>query len=86
MTQQDEQSRTSPMSTGGSIAYQVMNEAAAFYLQNGGVAAAREHVDRLANELKFYPDNTEAYRTVMAQLSEAERQERHMAAEQRQQE
>ena len=51
MTQQDEQSRTSPMSTGGSIAYQVMNEAAAFYLQNGGVAAAREHVDRLANEL-----------------------------------
>jgi hypothetical protein len=86
MTQQDEQSRTSPMSTGGSIAYQVMNEAAAFYLQNGGVAAAREHVDRLANELKFYPDNTEAYRTVMAQLSEAERQERHMAAGQRQQE
>ncbi len=72
-------------SEGLSIARKVMEDAVAFYLVNGGPAVAREHIERLANELKFYDDSTEAYRDVMAMISQAEKAEQQRADERNQQ-
>lgn len=68
-----------------SIARQVMDDAVAFYLANGGPAVAREHVERLANDLKFYDDCTEAYREAMARIVAYEQAEQQEAAERSQQ-
>lgn len=68
-----------------SIARQVMADAVAFYLANGGPAVAREHVEKLANDLKFYDDCTEAYREAMARIVAHEQAERREAAERSQQ-
>ena len=38
-----------------SVARKVMDDAVAFYLANGGPAAARQHIEELAGSLKFYP-------------------------------
>ena len=59
-----------------SIARQVMEDLADYYLANGGPVAAREHVDKVANELKIYPDSHEAYLDTMARIAEAEQAER----------
>ena len=59
-----------------SIARQVMADVADYYLANGGPAAAREHVEKVANELKIYPDSHEAYLDTMAMIAEAEQAER----------
>ena len=59
-----------------SIARQVMDDVADYYLANGGPTAAREHVEKVANELKIYPDNHEAYLDTMARIAEAEQTER----------
>lgn len=59
-----------------SIARQVMADVADYYLANGGPAAAREHVEKVANELKIYPDSHEAYLDTMARIAEAEQAER----------
>lgn len=59
-----------------SIARQVMEDVADYYLANGGPAAAREHVEKVANELKIYPDSHEAYLYTMARIAEAEQAER----------
>ena len=73
-------SRIGP-SEGFSVARKVMDDAVAFYLANGGPAVAREHVERLANELKFYPDSTEAYCEAMAKISMAEKAEQQRQEE-----
>ena len=73
-------SRASP-AEGFSIARQVMEDVADYYLANGGPATAREHVERLANELKIYPDSHEAYLDTMARIAEAEQAERLKAEE-----
>ena len=78
-------SRASP-SEGCTIARQVMADAVAFYLEHGGPAVAREHVEKLANELKFYDDCSEAYREAIEQIVVYEKAERQEAeARQRQQ-
>ena len=59
-----------------SIARQVMDDVADYYLANGGPTAAREHVEKVANELKIYPDSHEAYLDTMARIAEAEQAER----------
>ena len=59
-----------------SIARQVMKDVADYYLANGGPTAAREHVEKVANELKIYPDSHEAYLDTMARIAEAEQAER----------
>ena len=56
-----------------SIARKVMDDAVAFHLANGGPTVARQHVEQLANELKFYSDINEAYLDAMARIAEAER-------------
>lgn len=71
--EQVHETRTSP-DLGVSIAYKVMVDAAMFYLKNGNPLTAREHIERLANELKFYPDSHDAYIAAMAIITEAERQ------------
>ena len=76
--------RASPQE-GFSITRQVMNDAVDFYLRNGGPAVAREHVEKLANDLKFYDDSTEAYREAMARICAAEAEARRQAEERRQQ-
>lgn len=83
MTQQ-QQTRASP-DTGLSIAYRVMGDAVAFYLANGDAQKARDHIDRLASELKFYPDMYDAYMAALAKINEAERDERMKAEERSQQ-
>ena len=56
-----------------SIARKVMDDAVAFHLANGGPTVARQHVEQLANELKFYSDINEAYLDAMARIAEVER-------------
>ena len=56
-----------------SIARKVMDDAVAFHLANGGPTVARQHVEQLANELKFYSDINEAYLDAMARIAETER-------------
>lgn len=73
-------SRTTP-TEGFSIARQVMDDAVRFYLDNGGPAVAREHVENLAKELIIYDDCTEAYREAMATISLAEEAERQRKAQ-----
>lgn len=73
--------RASPQE-GFSIARKVMADAVAFYLANGGPSVAREHVERLANELKFYPDSHDAYLEALTLIAQAEKEER-LRAEQR---
>lgn len=77
-------SRASP-SEGSTIARQVMADAVAFYLDHGGPAVAREHVEKLANDLKFYHDCTEAYREALEQIRVAEEAERQRADERKEQ-
>ena len=84
MTQQPGQTRASPAPEGMTTARRVMADAVAFYLANGSCAEARKHVDRLANELKFYDDLVEAYRDALAMINEAERRERREAELERQ--
>ena len=60
MSQQQKQPRASP-AEGPSIARKVMADALAFYLQHGGPAIARAHIERLAQDLIFYPDTSIAY-------------------------
>ena len=64
-----------------SIARQVMKDVADYYLANGGPAAARVHVETVANELKIYPDCHEAYLDTMAMIADAEHTERLKAEE-----
>ena len=64
-----------------SIACQVMADAVAFYLANGRPAVAREHVERLANDLKFYDDCSEAYRLAIAMVCQAEKEEQERMEE-----
>ncbi len=59
-----------------SIARQVMKDVADYYLANGGPAAARVHVETVANELKIYTDCHEAYLDTMAMIADAEHTER----------
>jgi len=70
MTQQP---HTRSPDTGLSIAYRVMDDAVAFYMANGDAQKARDHIDRLANELKFYPDMHDAYMAALAKINEAEK-------------
>ena len=72
--------RASP-AEGFSIARKVMGDVADYYLANGGPATAREHVEKVANELKIYPDCHEAYLDTMAMIAEAEQAERLKAEE-----
>ena len=72
-------SRISPPE-GFSIARQVRKDAVTFYLENGGPAVAREHVENLAKELIIYDDCTEAYREAMAKINMAEKAERQKKA------
>lgn len=71
-------SRASP-SEGSTTARQVLADAVAFYLENGGPAVARTHVEKLASELKFYHDSAEAYREALERIREAEEAERQQA-------
>lgn len=71
-------SRASP-SEGLSIARQVMDDAVTFYLEHGGPAEARLHVEKVANELKYYDDIAEAYREALERIREAEEAERQRA-------
>lgn len=64
-----------------SIARQVMKDVTDYYLTNGGPAAARVHVEKVANELKIYPDCHEAYIETMAMIAEFEQTERLKAEE-----
>ena len=64
-----------------SIARQVMKDVADYYLANGGPAAARVHVETVANELKIYPDCHEAYLDTMSMIADAEHTERLKAEE-----
>ena len=73
-------SRISPPE-GFSIARQVMKDAVTFYLENGGPAVAREHVENLAKELIIYDDCTEAYREAMTKINMAEKAERQKKAQ-----
>ena len=72
--------RASPKE-GFSIARQAMVDAVDFHLANGGPDEARKHVERLANELKFYDDCTEAYRDALARVAAAEKAEQLKAEE-----
>ena len=56
-------SQISP-SEGFSVVRKAMEDAIAFYLPMGGPALARQHVELLANSMSFYPDCTEAYRSI----------------------
>ena len=78
-------SRVSP-SEGLSITRQVMNDAVTFYLEHGGPAEARAHIEKLANELKIYDDCAEAYREALERIRVAEEAERQQAEASRQQE
>ena len=78
-------SRASP-SEGFSIARQVMDDAVEFYLRHGGPAVARAHVEKLADDLKFYDDCTEAYHEALERIRQAEEAERQQAEASRQQE
>ena len=73
-------SRASP-AEGFSIARKVMGDVADYYLANGGPDAARAHVEKVANELKIYPDSHEAYLDTMAMIAETEQAERLKAEE-----
>ena len=66
-------------------ARKVLDDAVTFHLDNGGPAEARLHVERLANELKFYDDCTEAYREAMARIAAAEKAGQLQAEERQQQ-
>lgn len=66
-----EQPRASP-NTGCSIAFQVMDDAVRYYLTNGDVAMARDHVERLANDMKFYSDTPAAYQAVLEKIKQRE--------------
>ena len=72
--------RASPKE-GFSIARQAMVDAVDFHLANGGPDEARKHVERLANELKFYDDCTETYRDALARIAAAEKAEQLKAEE-----
>ena len=72
MAQQTEQIRASP-NMGLSIAYKVMDDAVTFYLSNGNPQTARDHIEQLANALKFYPDSHDAYLAALSKIGEAER-------------
>ena len=76
--------RASPQE-GFSIARKVMADAVAFYLANGGPSVAREHVERLANELKFYADSNDAYLNALALIAQAEKEEQQRAEDRAQQ-
>ena len=76
---QQQDIRASP-DKGPSIAYRVMEDAAAFYLARGDYQAAREHVDRLAGDMIFYDDVHEAYKAALAHIYEAEHAGRHRRA------
>ena len=78
-------SRASP-SEGFSIARQVMDDAVEFYLDHGGPAVARAHVEKLADDLKFYDDSTEAYHEALERIRLAEEAERQQAEAYHQQE
>lgn len=78
-------SRASP-SEGLSTARQVMADAVTFYLEHGGPAEARLHVEKVANELKFYDDIAEAYREALERIRVAEEAERQRADERKEQE
>ena len=78
-------SRVSP-SEGSSIARQVMDDAVEFYLAHGGPAVARVHIEKLADDLKFYEDCTEAYREALERIRLAEEAERQQAEAYHQQE
>lgn len=67
--------------TGASNAYKVMEDAAVFYLKHGGPEKAREHIDRLAGYLMFYPDCGEAYISVISYIEEQEKEARRRAEE-----
>ena len=77
-------SRASP-SEGFSIARQVMEDAVTFYLENSGPAVARAHVEKLADNLKFYDDSYEAYREALERIRLAEEAERLQAEKHRRQ-
>ena len=68
-----------------SVARKVMDDAVAFYLANGGPAAARQHIEELACSLKFYPDSIEAYYDALAAINAAEKAEQLKAEEKAQQ-
>ncbi len=68
-----------------SIARQVMDDVADYYLANGGPTAARDHVEKAAKVLLIYDDCTEAYLATMARISMAEKAERQKAEERQQQ-
>lgn len=68
-----------PPSEGYTIARQAMEDAADFYLAHGGPAVARAHVEKLANELKFYDDSTEAYCKVLERIDLVEKAEQQQA-------
>ena len=77
-------SRTS-IPEGSSITRQVMADAVAFYLDHGGPAVAREHVEKLANDLKFYGDSSEAYCEAIDQIDAYQKAERKKEERERQQ-
>ena len=54
---------------GGSIARRVLADIAAFYIDNGGPALARQHVKSVAHELIIYSDCAEA-REALAYIRE----------------
>ena len=73
-------------SEGYSIARQVMGDAVRLYLNNGGPAVARVHIENLGNEIvKLYDDGNEAYLEAMAAISQAEKAEQQRAEEYQQQ-
>lgn len=69
---------------GLSAARKVMDDAVAFYLAHGGPAVARDHLERLANDLKFYHGSDEVYQAALDQILQAEKAE-EQAEQQRQQ-
>ncbi len=73
-------------SEGYSIARQVMGDAVRLYLNNGGPAVARVHIENLGNEIvKLYDDGNEAYLEAMTAISQAEKAEQQRAEEYQQQ-
>lgn len=78
------QSRASPAQD-FSIARQAMADAVTFYLAHGGPAVARQHVERLAEDMIFYDDNHDAYCEALTRIAEAERQLQRQADERSQQ-
>ncbi|MBQ3754380.1 MAG: hypothetical protein II864_12720 [Prevotella sp.] len=79
---QQEFTRASPERPEGfSIARRVLADVAAFYIDNGGPALARQHVESVAHELIIYSDCTEAYREALAYIRERELADERKAEE-----